>query len=172
MINSELLFIHIPKTGGTSIRSALGWSKRACHETVESLRDRIGIDRFSNGVKFTIVRNPYDRLVSCYSEGRKNKEPFFKFIESVLKNPSGLMGSQFSRLSIDGILAIDRIIKFESLEEDWKKFAGEFGLPTRLPHENQGNHKPWIEYYNQELVDKVYEGYKGYDGIAWRSVCD
>lgn len=83
-LNSNLFFLHIPKTGGSSIERCLGLDQLKggykfkyiknnktilCksspqHLTLDILED--AIENFSNFKHFTIVRNPYDRLVSEY----------------------------------------------------------------------------------------------------------
>lgn len=57
------VFIHIPKTGGMSICKDLG--VRNNHMTAEEWR-AINPELFNSYFKFTFVRDPVKRLVSCY----------------------------------------------------------------------------------------------------------
>ena len=84
-MESSLLFIHIAKTGGASIRRVLNESKMECsydclHNGTLISRDagairRIPVDDLwlggSNKYKYEkvayFVRNPYDRLLSCFT---------------------------------------------------------------------------------------------------------
>ena len=82
-MKSSLLFIHIAKTGGASIRRVLNESNMGCsyhclHNGALIFRDagtvqRIAVDhRWLGGTNryekvAYFVRNPYDRLLSCYS---------------------------------------------------------------------------------------------------------
>ena len=59
--NRVLLFIHIPKTAGTSICKAFGVFTRG-HASIKKFPANIRHHYF----KFCFVRNPYDRLVSSY----------------------------------------------------------------------------------------------------------
>jgi len=72
----KFFFMHIPKTGGTSIRNALNillqnpqpYTERDMekkHMSAFLLRDEIY--DWDNLWKFTFIRNPYDRMVSYYS---------------------------------------------------------------------------------------------------------
>lgn len=59
--NNNIIFVHIPKNGGTSMCNALG---------IESGHYRWDFYKkqncWSSYFKFCIVRNPWDRVVSCY----------------------------------------------------------------------------------------------------------
>ena len=58
------LFIHIPKTAGTSISQALFGSDFG-HCTVDHY-EIFSPKRFHNYFKFAFVRNPWDRFLSAY----------------------------------------------------------------------------------------------------------
>jgi hypothetical protein len=83
-----LCFIHIPKTGGSSIESALGMKRHACfwdpadrsrhgvtpqHWTLAQLRQEV--PDLARLTIFTMVRNPFDRLVSEFHHIRKINHP-------------------------------------------------------------------------------------------------
>ena len=68
MINNKhnFIFIHIPKTAGTSIESVFG-KCRAKHKTIKkTLRDIPQGKTHEDYFKFTFIRNPWDRIVSLY----------------------------------------------------------------------------------------------------------
>lgn len=92
MINHKhkFIFLHIPKTGGTSIGRAL---QRACgiEEKYESFYihyDDLTEDMLKEYFVFTFVRNPWDRLVSNYRFQKNINEniSFDNFQENVLKS--------------------------------------------------------------------------------------
>ena len=79
--NNKLIFIHIPKTGGTTIEKFFnlrkkinGYGDASGDFKGKSLQHLIGLDIrkilgekvFNNFFKFTIVRNPIDRVISEY----------------------------------------------------------------------------------------------------------
>jgi len=82
MINRKLniIFVHIPKNGGSSISSCLGlstpWGKYP-HNKAQALRKyvigNIGKGFWKAATKFAVIRNPWDRLVSafCYLNSHK-----------------------------------------------------------------------------------------------------
>lgn len=72
MINQELVFVHIPKTGGSSIGNLL---KKTCpFRLIKHTREKDLLLLYQYKQKynphcfsFTFVRNPWDRIVSAYS---------------------------------------------------------------------------------------------------------
>ena len=69
----EFIFLHVPRTGGTSIRKSLGSScelivQAGDHEDMADIRRVIGRNSsiWQDYVKFAFVRNPWDRLVSAF----------------------------------------------------------------------------------------------------------
>lgn len=92
----QAIFVHIPKTGGTSIEAALGmhgdrqdigivpypnqeidrerlYGRGLQHLTAEGIRRELGDEAaFRSYFKFALVRNPWERLVStCAWSGKK-----------------------------------------------------------------------------------------------------
>lgn len=69
MILGKLIFIHIPRCSGTSIESSL-LSDRLVpdsekHWNARMLKERVG-DLWESCFKFSIVRNPFDRMASLF----------------------------------------------------------------------------------------------------------
>lgn len=62
----KCIFIHIPKTGGTSIENVLRQNKSigSDHRLLYEYSNYSGFDSY---FKFTVVRNTYDRIWSIYS---------------------------------------------------------------------------------------------------------
>lgn len=99
--DKKILFIHIPKTGGTTIEQHMnainnpkkGYkrdknNKAMQHLTMTEYNKLFNDYRFDNYHKFTIIRNPYDRMVSEYywtdlPIGYKDKRSFDYFLMAV-----------------------------------------------------------------------------------------
>ena len=159
--NRELRFIHSPRTAGTSIRHALGLEGAADHSTLDYLRNKLGIEELEKLFTFTVIRNPYARLVSYCWLYRRSKEKFDHFVRAVAANgAAGIMCSQVSRISLDGIIRVNKILRFDTLADQWQSFARDFGLPPTLEHKNAIDHPPWHSFYTKELADIVYKPMK------------
>jgi hypothetical protein len=62
------VFVHIPKTGGTSIENAFGL-RGSCHSSVIAMRG-CNSTAFDSAVTFATIRHPLDRAVSLYEYTR------------------------------------------------------------------------------------------------------
>jgi hypothetical protein len=63
------IFVHVQKTGGNSVRTALGGDifDARKHFMARDLREIYGEAVWDSCFKFSFVRNPWDRLVSWWS---------------------------------------------------------------------------------------------------------
>ena len=72
----ELIFVHIARTGGTQHRDGADGSRlvavippRPKHLSARQIRLRAGEERWNKYFKFSVVRNPWDRIVSMFATG-------------------------------------------------------------------------------------------------------
>jgi len=68
--NKKIIFVHIPRTGGCSIENHFNFKASdtwkpdtAQHLTLQEYSEHFDIDKY---FKFTVVRNPWDRIISWY----------------------------------------------------------------------------------------------------------
>lgn len=192
----KLIFIHIEKTGGTSIAMALfgrdeGASKKkgsdmeydsglTKHYSVQKARQVYGNEKWATYTKFSVVRNPWDRLVSkwCWRrEGmlRKSQKlptiyeldanghiPKAWFIEEIREECQ-----RWQLKSADDFLfgpggltpIVDHVLRFECLESDWNGLVKQAGWSTvtSLPHVNRSAERAddYRVYYNDETNELV-----------------
>ena len=183
--SKKFLFIHIQKTGGTSLRACL----KAMVPDLEEydgmkyharLSDALTDPRFGSGEYFTaaFVRNPWDRLVSWYVDIVTNADvggggnlirqgvmsrahSFEEFIKHCpdLVSRAGRMPfslNQIDYLTNNGDLAVDFIGRFEKFEESAATLIRSLGLPeTRVPHLNRSRHDGYRAYYTEETKEIV-----------------
>lgn len=185
--DKKLIFIHIMKTGGTSVTSALtkaGFSPRSNykpskHETAETLVSKMGYETFQTYRKMTVVRNPYDRAVSWWkwsSQPRimnkvigKGKVPeyvkeiwpksFAGFIKS-LEDIAGYRRLQFETVQYNGRLEVDYLFYFEEFKNLNQKIGDLVGAELKLPHLLRSNREHYKKYYNSETQELVANFYR------------
>ena len=79
----KILFVHIPKCAGTYIEKNLtpgiDWHKKQeKHLMLDFCIEQYGIDTIKECYSFTIVRNPYERMVSFFEYHKRNNFLLFK----------------------------------------------------------------------------------------------
>ena len=167
---SKDLFVHIPKTAGSSISKILNnnnldnWNRAwpRHHDPYFYLKDTNNID--SNVFSFSVVRNPYKRTYSCFKEFNRTNGTnilFLEYLNNILQNiispntPLLHLPQSFYILE-DNKLQVNKAYRFENLQE----LELDFGW--KLGNYNVGNYKidSYVNDYNKEAVDIVKELYK------------
>lgn len=152
----SVAFVHIPKTGGCSIREALGMSKTQHHVIASQL---------PADFRFAFVRNPYERLLSAFAYETKvvgvKRNGFRYFVLNELRETihgrDHLYWPQYyyldERLDFKG--------HYECLEHDFNILCDILGLERRpLPHNNQSPHGTIAEHYDTDLMYVVRDLYE------------
>jgi len=138
------VFIHVPKTGGTSVRHALGMTLGANHLSASQLYDLYPhlCGRFS----FAFVRNPWDRMVSYWSIGRPWRDRVLDWS----------LPPQVQYLDAP----IDFVGRYESLASDFDVVCQSLGIRTPvLPHLLASERGHYREYYDDDLAAAVADRY-------------
>jgi hypothetical protein len=173
----KFVFVHINKTGGTSIEVILrklsrNWTGQ--HHLIKKYRRLADTKHgFENYFKFTIVRNPYDRLLSNYfyrklmlKDNRVHDLSFKNWITNSRDGNYSFENCLSRHTQLDwivdenGEVIVDFIGKFENLQEDFDTICDKIGIPhQQLPHKNKSKHKHYTEYYDEETKQIVAEKY-------------
>ena len=183
-MNRNIIFMHIPKTGGASIGQlcmsrgigAIGHNTRNPNyiSLAQYKRSHPGIFSFS------IVRNPWDRLVSAYhflSQGGLNAfdredadryvshfRGFNEFVSGAFKDDAILKQLHFRPqcewISDENGVIADYVGRFEELQHAVSTVLTLAGLPDyTLPHVNRATHEHYKQYYSQESIEIVGDVY-------------
>lgn len=179
------IFVHVQKTGGNSVRSALGVEIDDAHKhfLARDLRELYGEVTWQQCFKFAFVRNPWERLVSWWSmiDGHRHRFnatiPLNKFIHYVLEHAGSfeefiarctdeiidndgrksILRNQIDYLvGDDGTVIIDFIGHFERLQDDFDEVARRLGVAgVELPRLNASKHGAYTEYYTPAMAEAV-----------------
>jgi hypothetical protein len=159
----SVLFVHIPKTAGSSISKILNengldnWNRAwpRHHDPYNYLKsvNTIGDNVFS----FAVVRNPYTRTYSCFKQFNKANQTdisFIEYLDNIRKNKiseiSPLLHIPQSFYIVENnTLQVNCAYRFESL----KDLEADFGW--QLGFYNVGNYvvESYIEDYTQEAIE-------------------
>jgi len=108
------------------------------HMTASEIRWRLGRKYWESYLKFTIERNPWDKVVSDYFWAQRHPENQIPFEQWVREGRWS--GSHFYFYTLDGEVAVDRILRYENLEEDFNDLMLSLGVcdPPKLPRAKSG----------------------------------
>ena len=161
----KVIFIHIPKNAGTSIETLFANKsfqiQPGKHDDIHQIKINFK-EVYNSYRKFTIIRNPYDKMVSWYFYLKRNLGDY-NVIEfnDWIKDPSKFWHADdpisFLKPQCDWIDNTVEIIKFENLDNELNKF---FNKKINLPIINKSNHNYYLEYYNDESLNIIYNKYK------------
>jgi chondroitin 4-sulfotransferase 11 len=164
----RFIFVHSSRVGGSSIERLAGVNvtkdPRTAHTGntdfpekhagFEYYRRRYPV-YFDQYFKFTVVRNPYDRLISAWlwinmvSKGSST----ISLTQFILSRPPAFALSNFLRLDAmtlaESVDVFDFVARFETLGQDIKHMCGQTGMDDRLlPHTNKTEKADYREYYS------------------------
>jgi hypothetical protein len=188
--DKKCAFLVVPKSANTSIKITIGKTygiktdeDQAIHGS-SFVRNNLylTLENAERYFKFSFVRNPYARLVSCYTDKIIRKPHYFEgyifriarnitfaeFVKKTVKIPDFLADkhfkSQYSVLYRRGKLLVDYVGKVENIEQDWLKVAEKCGFEPSVVRENvstpKGNKRDYRLFYTQELAELVYQRYR------------
>ena len=189
MINHKhkFIFIHIPKCAGTSVERAFngkdGWDNNnklwKQHATIKQIKNFYTTPKqFNTYFKFTIIRNPFDRIVSSYHwlapkvKAEINNNTFYDFVTRqgafkylLFDKEFYLKENRYHQIKsiCDYILPIkhiDYIARLETLEKDWMYICDKLNININLPYIHKQRRKPYREYYNKITREIIEERYK------------
>lgn len=226
----KIVFVHIPKTGGTSIEYNLDihrdnqniglspylkqkwdynhlFGKGLQHLTLKEIEDFYSTCNFKSYVKFgrikyiidhllklnplveqeyksksfkevksyykfSIVRNPYDRIVSYFAwlngkwhkNIKLNKNDFKSYIDEVYKNGDFRINRhllpQHEFIYNTKHFSIDKIIHFENLNDEFATIGKKLNLKCKLPKRMISFHEEFQFYYDDDSKQKVFDMYQ------------
>lgn len=184
----KVIFIHVQKCGGRSVEQVVQkyclWVN--CNHTIEHFhfRDFSDLEISTSDYNFTIVRNPWDRVVSWYfyhcissnsdydSTAHYTKyESFRDWVVDGMKTHDTTqrpwdMHNYLTRVDADGVNGghiIEHVYKLEELSDTssgvWEKLKSDLEIPKheKFPYANVTNRLNPLEYQRHEDYRKHYD---------------
>jgi hypothetical protein len=166
--NLKLIFIHVHRTGGTSLTNILkqklsdNFTVLSQHENGKTLEPTF-LEKYNDYFTLGFTRNPWDRILSWYSLLHFNdqkslaeeRKRFEKFIE--LDCAIDFTKQFFHYNSLDyfsnknGKLIVDKIFYYEDYENEIEVLFNKFNLSlTEIPVINETSKKNYKEYYTDK----------------------
>lgn len=168
----QFIFIHINRTGGSSVERALMLPYRRKHWTALEKIEQVGRDNWDRKLTFTTVRNPWDKVVSEYHFRMKTNQnnllenpiEFNKWVKYTYQDKNTTYYDKRSRMFLsqidwisdqNGFILVDEILHFENLHNDFNSLMRKLGKNITLPHVNSTDHRNYQEYYTPETKQIV-----------------
>jgi chondroitin 4-sulfotransferase 11 len=165
----DFIFIHINKTGGSSVEKALRLPLE--HKTALEKIEEIGREQWEKKFSFAVVRNPWDKVVSHFhyrvQRNRTglavNRIDFKDWVRLAYgeqaapyyDNPKMFMPQLDWICDQKGEVLVDMICRFESLASDFEKVCKRIGRKASLPHVKSSSRRGYREYYDDETAQIV-----------------
>ena len=129
------------------------------HMNCKSILNKIGLKRYNNYIKFCVIRNPYDKMVSNYFFS-KSKLSFKKYC----KKSKCL---NINRYTINGKNQCNIFIRFENLREDIINICKFLDIQDydindlpKYKSQHRTEKKHYSHYYDEETKKIVYNKHK------------
>lgn len=186
--NLKCIFIHIPKTAGTSIEqfikdngkneiSYLGVrNNRSLHHLLAyELKLELSY-LYNQYYKFSIIRNPYDRLLSEYYwtpirgvgyKSNQTKADFITYVAKVVKNKlffENIYNDHFIPQHCFVFkgknLLVDHIFRYEDLDYIIDFLKKRFNINRNFPCLNKSDHSIKKTEWNNRQKERIYKIYE------------
>jgi chondroitin 4-sulfotransferase 11 len=198
----KTIFVHIPKTAGTSIEAVLGmhgdkqdigvvpyfnqeldhehlYGRQMQHMTAQAIRTVLNDDAlFDSYFKFTVVRNPWDRLVSALAwtdqKWVRGEELTISGFDSQVRQLHDLLvTARTAPVQLPHYLypqslyifdaarrpLVNFIGRYENLAADWRVICDKLRVSIELPARMKSHHRDYREYYSPETRQRVADMY-------------
>ena len=192
------VFVHIPKTGGTAMALALearamkddlmiGDTPKALkrrrrvdaarargrvwkHSTLADIDGLVSVADLAPLFAFTLVRNPWDRVVSYYHWLRDQRFDHPAVTLAHARDFAGFLGDPQTQASLrasparhymtraDGVEQCQAYVRLEHLEEDLVPIEDHLGFRLEMPHVNRSDRAgDYRGYYSDETAQVIAE---------------
>jgi hypothetical protein len=141
---------------GRNARESKWWN----HMPAREIREKLGADIWNSYYKFTIIRNPFDKVVSWYhfrnpSAKLLESSDLIKAFNTWILEPNASLGRDRNKYVIGGKFALDEVVRYETLVDDLgsitKKLGCEMTALPRLKSSQRGTDRlHYRKYYSEE----------------------
>lgn len=167
--DDNILFNHIPKTGGLTIRRNLLDARKKTKYYYYKDMPQIAKECPS----FAFVRNPYDRFISCwaYAQDKLHKELCKYWVLDIIEDESIPLLPHIHKREpnnfirhhgvpmthgFNSIDKIETIHRFENYDNAVKYVCLMFGVrANNIPRTNNSRRKDYKSYYDEDLKKRV-----------------
>ena len=140
------------------------------HSTLKQYKNELDNQTFKALYKFATIRNPWDMCISYFFSPHRgqtawDRNEFIEFVPTIptiehytrIETTTNKIFNKLMPRYYSEVKAIDHdidfLIRFEHLNEDFKKVCERIEIPfVQLPHRNKSSRMHYTEYYDDELI--------------------
>ena len=162
LINKEISFIHIPKTGGKSLIELFKKNNLSYRYSLHKPLNELWYNGYKDCFNITIVRHPYNRILSFYNffEFIRNQTLNFDDYINNIDSVSHLIKPCYDFCTVNNELKVDLILKLENLNNDLEIMKKELNLSLdEIPHINKSDLN-FVDEFNFKHKNKIYKTFK------------
>ncbi len=101
------------------------------HMSAVEIRALVGDETWSGYFKFCVERDPWEKAIALYEQRTRDRKPRPTLAQFLTEaRPESL--SNFGLYSIDGALAVDRMIRYEHLDTELEALRNLLNLPAPM----------------------------------------
>ena len=194
--DKKLIYLSNSKVACSSIKASMYCldeqeDYRSVHRVANAQKHyelSVPYDKYADYYKFTFVRNPFARLVSCYVNklhddreklGKTMDRLYFsRYLFGYLNVDKGFhnwagrvcripdkyadrhfVGQSYLVHDAEGHMLVNHVFKFENLARDYEPIREKYDLAP-LPHYNRTKKGNWMDYYDMATARRVYRRYR------------
>jgi hypothetical protein len=182
----KCIFVHIPKAAGSSIKQAL--NLRGSGHPPWTLFARQYPKQWNEYLTFTVVRNPWDRVVSAFAyakmersywhDAKMQPHPDYELLKGMgFQEFCGFLKQNARQLQHESwfpqylwvteerdrkiATVVRRVLRYENLDEHFPMLKAELGISdVALPHVNKSDRGSYLDYYDAESAQIVADLYE------------
>jgi len=128
------------------------------HIPARLIKARISNDVWDNYYKFCIERNPWDKTLSQFFMWKEWKNNI-NTLDDYFAN--GKFPKDLQRYTLDGKIAVNKIVKYENLSQELSEVFDELGIPwegslgVRAKGGFRKDKRPYIEVLSEEQIEII-----------------
>ncbi|MCW5715360.1 MAG: sulfotransferase family 2 domain-containing protein [Bauldia sp.] len=101
------------------------------HTSAAEIRAAVPDEVWRDYYKFTIVRNPWDRMVSLYFYQTRREPQPGSFHDYLVGNPARVLDN-WRQYTLDGRPVMDGVVRFEAFDETIAEISRAAGIPSTV----------------------------------------
>ena len=130
------------------------------HMSATEIRDVVGSATWESYFKFCVERNPWEKAVALYDQRTRGLQTRPPIAEFLAKTPAESL-SNYHLYTIDGVLAVDRVIRYEHLAAELQAVHGLLNLtqpvvlPPQVHLDDRRHYSTWVGAAERAIIDAV-----------------